>query len=150
VRAGTFVQSGAALTFCPRTRERAAGYNGESTGVHENFAEIFAKKNAKNFARKKIRNATLNFRKNAGGASGAGSGAGGVAASGAGGVGALLCGLKKRRQSRARAGKIFLPVAILIFRGNRKSKNRGVWANSSVPGRVVVRSGSWPLFFFPL
>jgi len=53
VRAGTFVEMGAALTFCPRTRERAAGYNGVSTGVRENFAEIFAKKNAKNFARKK-------------------------------------------------------------------------------------------------
>jgi len=62
----------------------------------------------------------LKFRENAGGASGAASGAGGVAASGAGGVGALLCGLKKRRQSRARAGKIFLPVANSIFRGSRK------------------------------
>jgi hypothetical protein len=61
VRAGTFVQSGAALTFCPRTRERAAGYNGESTGVHENFAEIFTKFRAKIFARKKNRKLTLKF-----------------------------------------------------------------------------------------
>jgi len=31
----------------------AAGQDGVSTGVDENFAKIFAKKNAKNFARKK-------------------------------------------------------------------------------------------------
>jgi len=62
----------------------------------------------------------LKFRENAGGASGAASGWGGVAADVNDGAGALMRGLKNRRQSRARAGKIFLPVANSIFRGSRK------------------------------